>query len=409
MKIECLNLNEILVSPTFSDDKLTIPEQALLKFKNNILETCKSLEEEAVTVPDYCLFPDIYEEFVSQGSILVKSSFDKSNLSLTLAGRIHPTTLSSMYLENVQSFDRTYARFLVAQRLLKEVYQKVPEELKLSQETYLTTSWLTSRTASSFLLNLSRKYSCVSSEGSCKEKKLIIGLLQKIYDVINTDQELLQIINAAVEETQLVNQDETSEKIYKQFIKTLTDETFGYLLVFSSGVGFSVFDKASIQSYLDNVSVVSKFPLLELPVFVGEPCSDLNKSLSALKSNNIVWARGVPEAIGCQANNGRFQSLSGPTYEYLTDKGLLWRFNYFQLRLMIQKLFDSRKEISDRDLQIAIIHESLQDFLEVKAVIEQMPKVSLNSSELRILKPKLAFVYNSILDHLDKLDSLLKK
>jgi hypothetical protein len=406
--IECLKLREILTSPTFTDNKLTIPEQVLLTFNNKIIETCETQEKANNTVPDYCLFPDIYEEFQSQGKILVNSSFDKSNLALTLAGRIHPTTLSNMYLEDVQSFDRTYARFLVAQRLLKEVYQKVPEELQLSQDTYLTTSWLTSRTASSFLLNLSRKYSCVSFDASCKEKRLIIGLLQKIYSVVNIDQELLKIINAAVDETQLVTQDKTSERIYKQFIKTLTDESFGYLLVFSSGTGFSVFDRASVQSYFDNVETESKLPLVELPSFVGEPCSDLSRSLFALKNNEVLWATEVPITIECQAENGRFYSLSGPTYEYLADKGLVWRFNFLQLRLMIIKLFDSRKEISSRDLQISLIHESLQDFLEVKTVVEKMPKVNLNAYDLEKLKPQLAFVYNSILEHLDRLDALLQ-
>ena len=402
------NIEPALVGFTFNPKTRGLLEQDLAAMNDKISQYCKSQKIQSQQ-QKVCLWPPIYNEFITYGKKLSDESFDSTRLALTLAGRLHPLNLIKYY-EKGNGFDVDYARFLIAQRLLKELWFNIPQKLRAQRDKYVY-AWLTARTPFSFLLQLSRQYSCLNgSRPECYHKRKIIGLLQKVSTVIRHDTEMNNLVETAFKETKNPYATDSNDKIYKNFTNALSGESAGSLIVFSSHLGATPFSFKSVQSYFKHVDQDSQQRLSQVVAFSGSACKDIQQTLDLAKQAPTPWGHLVRRSLDCHQNKtGALYSIKGPAYNDLQKHHLLWRFNFYQLRLMIQSLFSSAKSIHPDQLEKIQIHEALKDFKRVRAHIDSLPSVDLEALTRPILegpmvslKPTMFHIYNSVLKYIDR-------
>lgn len=400
MDLKAVDLQSSMVSYQFDSSKAGPLEKDLETMSAAVALKCTGESHQP-----YCIWSQVYAEFQAAGKLLAAESFDPTQLALTLGARLHPLNFVSYY-KNGTGFDANYSRFLVAQRLLIELWPLIPSALKPVNDRFLLAS-LTARTAASFLLNISRMNSCTKNGLECYNKKVAIAVLQKVIEVIEEDKYLDQQLTATIEASKSKTEANRKNEIYKKLLNSLSGDNSGNLILFSTSTSYSPLDLTSAMSYLKNVEAQSTIPVTAIGNYTGRICEDLHLTLTTAKQQNIAWATLVSGEFICDESNGAVYSISGEALDQLQNNGLVWNFNQYQIRSMIKYLFSAMNSITAEELELVQLHEALADFQYVREQIRKFPKQELSEEDRHALKPHMAFIYKSILSQMDRASALL--
>ena len=143
-----------------------------------------------------CLFPAVLAEFDAVASKLARGSSDPQHLLLTLAAGIHPNDLFTGFDQKLgePAFDVQFARYLLAHRMLRELWPEVEATLIANRKfqaptDYFLEPWITTETTWAFALRAARRLNCQVPD-QCALKQKLLRFLRASLDRINEDPDL---------------------------------------------------------------------------------------------------------------------------------------------------------------------------------------------------------------------------
>lgn len=403
-----VDLKTWLVPFRFDQNAPTAMELRLDEITKRIVNACQENPSERV-----CLWPKLVEELKTVARILVHESFDGENLNLTLAARLHPISFISYYKTGL-GFESTYARYLIAQRLMRELWPFVLEantrlQLSLTASDDWIIPWLGARTPWSFFLNLSRGYSCVGGMG-CATKAEILLTLQEVAAAFKQDPLYLANLEAFKLETAPQFPEAGVDAMYSSLLRVISDDSGGLLLMFPVSSSFSNLDWMSANRYLDSIAMEAAKPVIGVAKFSGGACAQLDEVLKLARlESQFTWAGDITGTFSCSEKNGMISTIAGEAFDKIKDSHGLWLFNFYHLQLMIAKIFTAMKETDATVLKLRQAHEIFRDTESVREAVEKTEPIAHSDEDFERLKPTMSYLYKYVLEAQQTVEVLLRK
>lgn len=403
-----VDLKTWLVPFRFDQNAPTAMERRLDEITQQIVSACQVNPSERV-----CLWPKLVVELKTVARILVRDSFDGENLNLTLAARLHPISFVSYYKTGL-GFESTYARYLIAQRLMREFWPLVLEAntrlpLGLTASDDWIVPWLGARTPWSFFLNLSRGYSCVGGSG-CGTKAEILFTLQEVVTAFKQDPLYVANLEAFKLETAPQFPEAGVDAMYASLLRVISDDSAGVLLMFPVSASYSSLDWMSAKRYLDSIATEAGKPVVGVAKFSGSACAQLDEVLSlARKESQMSWPGEITGTFACSEKNGMISTISGEAFEKIKGGHGLWLFNFYHLQLMIAKIFKAMKETDATALKLRQAHEIFRDTESVREAVEKTEPISHSDADYERLKLTMSYLYKYVLETQETVEDLLRK
>jgi len=389
------DLKQDMVGPTFGLETPGPLERNVAELYSSLLKTCES---SAPWKNDYCFLVDVIHDFLETGRSLKQEAVSNSNLPLTLASGMHPLSLDRNFFSSADSLDVTYARFLLAQTLLVELWPHAPEDMR-SSGYKRTMAWMTSFSSFSYLFRLSQLQSCLDSkEKGCQLKKDAIFILKSVFAALEQDQEFTDRLQATHDYLKEINFSSRRISLHQGLLASVTDLSQGNLISFFSSPSAPNARMDSIETYFDHLKHDSEIHFTHRYEFTGQACADLNGTLQFLKDLRVEGFESVEGEMTCEVKGGYLSVVSGLAFDQIMERGLLWRFTFFQLRLMIAQITDYIDPLEEGVIRQLYYQSLLDDIHRIKQAVAHYPDSGLRSSGL---KADQRVLWESMLDIFD--------
>jgi hypothetical protein len=290
-----------------------------------------------------CLFPNVLEEFDTVATILARGSSDPQRLLLTLAAGIHPNDMFATFDQAADepAFDVLFARYLLAQRMLRELWPEVEAFLiangKFQTPTdYFFEPWITAETPWAFAVRAVQRLNCQVPD-QCALKQKLLSFLRVSLDWLDADPNLKA--RTAVDPSTAyrlsagIANDPAARPIDSLIGAVLENRSAAYLFLAHDRSDLEGSFK-QINEYLSHLNEDS-IGLATLIVPSDKVCVDIPRLLQI--SLDKPWKLlSVPSP--CDENNARRKLVQS-----LEFNGLLYRFNFFHLREVITYFYPNNR------------------------------------------------------------------
>lgn len=355
--------------------------------------------------PAGCSLPRLHAELGSTGQTLLHDSLDPSHLMLNLGGLLHRIDTMSFFSRDEDTFNTVFPRHLIAARLLRELWPAI--DFRAIGGGQPEDNWivpaLTARTPYSYLLDVSRSYACPGTPYSCEMKKRQLFALQSVLNAIDNDKEYASLLERIRAATAASAPERRIGRINMQILRGFSGEAGSNVLVFHGG-DESRFQELSIAEYLRYVNEDARAPIYDLGEFTGSPCHDIQQGLKLFRQE---LGKHIDGELQCLESGDTLLTVSGAAWESMRAQGLLWRFNFFQVRALSAKLFLNLHGMEQKALQRHQIHEILEDVELVRQQMKSIPAVEYTEDD--DLRREESQLYKYILAVRDQAQSLFKE
>jgi hypothetical protein len=343
-----------------------------------------------------CLWPKAIKELDLIGTTLTGESPDANNLFLTLAARLHPDSLfKSFDSQEDLTFDALYARYLIANRMLRELWPSV--ERRLIREGQFQDPidrfiepWLTTETPWSFAWRSMIGIRCGGDQKACELRAKLARFLRGSLNLIDEDSVLTRVssldLNAplypqlkssdlrSLGDDQSINND---LRINDLLQAALENQPRGYAFVLRdlSDLRAGIFQ---YEEYFHNIENDSKIKL----AIANEPkpqlCQNWPLMQNQLKQIGLNFVRIPDGLLACAEDDDRVKMAY-----HLEATGSLYRYNYFEIRSAIFFLYPSNRanRLDPRRIRLKQLERSLRNELLVINLMRAFHLPELNPSE----------------------------
>jgi hypothetical protein len=288
-------------------------------------------------------FPNVLEEFDTVATVLARGSSDPQRLLLTLAAGSHPNDMFATFDQAADepAFDVLFARYLLAQRMLRELWPEIEAFLiangKFRTPTdYFFEPWITAETPWAFALRAVQRLNCQVPD-QCALKQKLLSFLRVSLDWLDADPNLKA--RTAVDPSTAYRlsagfaNDPAARPIDSLMGAVLENRSAAYL--------FLAHDRSDLEGGLKQINEYlshlneDSIGLTALIVPSDKVCVDIPRLLQI--SLDKPWKLlSVPSP--CDENNARRKLVQS-----LESNGLLYRFNFFYLREVITYFYPNNR------------------------------------------------------------------
>lgn len=398
------DLRSNLRGPTFGLSSPGPLERNLADFYADLLSYCG---RQGPWGQDYCYLVDAINEFLATGRALKSETVESPNLPLTLASGMHPFSLAKGFLSGTGSFDVAYARFLIVQSIIVELWPLAPEAIR-PEGSNESVAWLTSFSPFSYLFRISQQGTCIGEEKKgCAKKKLALQALQSVFATLEEDQDLMNRIQATHDFFRSQNFSARRISLHQGLLGSVTDLSRGNLISFFSSPNAPNAKVSSVKNYFASMEKDASVHFTSRYEFKNEPCADLNGTLQFIKNMKVEGFEKVTGDFECQVTDGYLSVVGGAAFEEIMQQGLLWRFTFFQLRLMIGQITDYINGMDQVAVEQMYYQALLDDIYRVKEQVAFYPNLDDESSyRSDSLKDDKRVLWEALLDIFDQSQTL---
>lgn len=412
------DLSELLAPVVYPLLTAQVPKQSLqfrLQMASQFLgKLCSQTTDTSDETAWICLWPKAIEELDFVGTVLTSESPDPSNLFLTLAARLHPDSLFvSFDNQDNWTFDALYARYLIAHRMLRELWPSVERRLMREGQFQgpvdrFIEPWLTTETPWSFAWRAMIRIRCGGDQGACELKAKLARFLHASLNLIDEDSVLTKMSNLNLmaplyfqlkQDPQSLGDDQSIKKDVRinDLLQAVFDNTpNGYAFVqrdlsdFRTGI-------FQYQTYLQNVANDSKIKLAIANTPTPQLCQNWPVMQNQLRKIGLNFAHVPDGLLTCAEGDDRVKMV-----HQLEINGSLYRYNFFEIRTTIFSLYPTNRSdgLDRRQIQLRQLERSLRDELQVIHLMRDFHLPELNPLEdeekISWTKPMLTHFYKVI-------------
>lgn len=401
------DLQALLRAPVLPLSGAAVPEGSLQerfqRLSGEIAAVCrKSSVDESMGNRELalaCLWPRVAAELDETTSALSKTSPDPRRLFLTLAARLHPADFftPAVLREGAVGFDALFARYLMAHRMVRDVWPAVEDVLRARRllhepEDRLVEPWLTTATPWSFALGALRRYSCNGPEIECAAKKAFGEVVVKAVALIEEDEALASVTRLSPADFALAGPSSAAQDpreadlLMHDLLRGLFEGASGNYVFFARDSGDPAGLARQIRVYLDAREGDSARPLAAVVAPSGDFCADFAR-----------LGAPVARGIGCA---GTGEEARVRVAGALQARGDLYRFGFAQLRATLAMVARANVGLSSARISARQRERAMRDALEALGAIRRIrfpgTKTMTADEARRAARPLVIYLYDMI-------------
>lgn len=330
-----------------------------------------------------CQWPRIVEEFDTAASFISRSSPDQQKLVSTLAAGLHPFEIDLDQTSFDYRFDVIAPRYLIALRLMRDVWPSVQDHLRHRQSSspldLSMEPWLTSETSWSFAWRSYKSIRCRDLEPACDQRNQLARYLRATLPLISDDSNLERIsqLDPAMP-LRLTKLSENPGSLHAElgyldpFMDALMTGVFanaanGYLFLLQDPSD-TANNTRQIREYLNHVKADASRPTRNAMRASGDVCRDIPLLAQFSQADKMPWASSTRDfPSDCPTLRRR-----SPLVDVLDRDGMRYRFYLFHLRTVIAEFYAPNKNLDPILLAQGRNERRLVDILKVIREIRQL-------------------------------------